>query len=806
MKKSLFIVVGLLAGVAYSDFNAYVYSGGARIEVPEGLIRTVDIPLERPTGLGVSAINISNGGSGYIAPPYVHITGGGGNGATAIANIDREFGKVTSIEITSPGTGYTSNPTVEFLGGGGSGVTYSVVIAPNISGGLTKTGGGTLILNAPCTYTGPTVVEAGTLVLARADAIHPDSEIIIGSYGTLDLGGYELGGNPITGEGTIVNGTLGSEVVISPAGDNAIGELTLSNVIIGSGVVYRVTIHDPVCDLITFSSEPVDLTGLTIVPSNPESAAPAGSSYIIATAEGGFIGRPALDGFDPEWRVICNGNELLLTTQAMTYYVSPNGNDTAAGTSWETAKQTIQVAIDLANRAGDEVVVTNGVYAPVVATNGITIKSVNGAETTIIDGGGTNRCAALDSGTTLTGFTLTNGTVTNRSVFAGNYGGGANGGTLNTCVLTGNKTASRGGGAYGSILNNCILTGNKAPNGGGAYGCTLNNCTLTGNEAGSSPNNGGGLALSKQQGTCIIIRGGGGIAVAYGCTVNNSVVWGNIGGNWTNCAVRYSCTTPLPTGTSDGGGNIDADPLFVDAANGDFRLSANSPCLKAGDVSSVVGTLDLDGQPRIQNGKVDMGAYQSFQGIRTETVGGYIYTYEVVNGGVTITTGVDYQNAISPSPVGTLTIPSSLGGYPVVAIGDYAFYDCDHLANVIIPEGVMSIGGWAFAFCWRLRSITISSGVTSIGDYAFYFCDRLTSMTIPPSVTSIGDWAFAECIGLCEVFMEGNAPCVGIDVYDWTPSSLTTYVMPGSKGWDGNPNSMVLPVQWNQRNIAYLTQ
>ena len=41
-------------------------------------------------------------------------------------------------------------------------------------------------------------------------------------------------------------------------------------------------------------------------------------------------------------------------------------------------------------------------------------------------------------------------------------GGGANGGTLNNCTLTGNSAAYDGGGASGSTLNNCTLTGNSA--------------------------------------------------------------------------------------------------------------------------------------------------------------------------------------------------------------------------------------------------------------------------------------------------------------------------------------------------------
>ena len=119
----------------------------------------------------------------------------------------------------------------------------------------------------------------------------------------------------------------------------------------------------------------------------------------------------------------------------------------------------------------------------------------------------------------------------------------------------------------------------------------------------------------------------------------------------------------------------------------------------------------------------------------------------------------------------------------VTEIGLGAFYGCNGLTSVILPNSVIVIKKGAFYGCINLNSVNIPDGVQEIGFDAFCGCTAIRTVTIPESVSFIDDGAFVVCNSMERFngkFASEDGRCLIIDgeLKAFAPAGLTEYTIP----------------------------
>ena len=153
-----------------------------------------------------------------------------------------------------------------------------------------------------------------------------------------------------------------------------------------------------------------------------------------------------------------------------------------------------------------------------------------------------------------------------------------------------------------------------------------------------------------------------------------------------------------------------------------------------------------------------------------ETEGDFTF---IVSDGKAMITGFNKEYS------GVVNIPSTLKNYPVTAILDNAFRECNKITNVVIAEGITNIGTSAFSACEELTEITIPNTVEAIGDSAFSSCKKLSALTVPNSVKKIGSYAFSLCLELKSVVFHDGLNEIGRSAFE-TCKNLKNIRIPNS--------------------------
>jgi len=171
----------------------------------------------------------------------------------------------------------------------------------------------------------------------------------------------------------------------------------------------------------------------------------------------------------------------------------------------------------------------------------------------------------------------------------------------------------------------------------------------------------------------------------------------------------------------------------------------------------------------------------------------------LIKNNVAIVKGVEDDSIVE------IAIPAEVDGFPVTTIGSRAFEDCENLANVTLPEGLLVIGegafygctalthidlpegllyiegydGGAFSGCTALESIALPEGLLSIGSGTFYGCESLVTVTCPSTLLMIGYEAFEDCYALESVILNEGLKEIGYDAFAYC-ESLKSITIPAS--------------------------
>lgn len=203
------------------------------------------------------------------------------------------------------------------------------------------------------------------------------------------------------------------------------------------------------------------------------------------------------------------------------------------------------------------------------------------------------------------------------------------------------------------------------------------------------------------------------------------------------------------------------------------------------------------------------------------SISAYAYTFEVDGiyyhypGGeyrVYVTHGdYDVEGWYSPSYSGAVVIPATVTyeeqTYTVVGIHDNAFYGCENLTSVTLPNTIEEIYQFAFQGCTNLTSITlpnsirliehgafsssglisitIPNGITTIESGTFAGCTSLVYVDLPTSLTNIEWNAFGGCTSLTHIDIPSNVEAIGNSAF-FGCTSLTSIILPNITTIDQN--------------------
>lgn len=177
-----------------------------------------------------------------------------------------------------------------------------------------------------------------------------------------------------------------------------------------------------------------------------------------------------------------------------------------------------------------------------------------------------------------------------------------------------------------------------------------------------------------------------------------------------------------------------------------------------------------------------------------KSIGSYAFYRTYAFTDITLPEGLTFigEGAFCESRIKAVTLPSTLKTINTytfnecdyltevnfngqTTIGNYAFYSCDRLDDLKMPETLQNIGNDAFYYNLALKNLELNEGLTSIGNYAFSHCTNLAEVVLPSSLLTMGRYSFRDCNILQQMTCKSIVP-PSTDNYNVSKGGLDLYV------------------------------
>lgn len=140
----------------------------------------------------------------------------------------------------------------------------------------------------------------------------------------------------------------------------------------------------------------------------------------------------------------------------------------------------------------------------------------------------------------------------------------------------------------------------------------------------------------------------------------------------------------------------------------------------------------------------------------------------------------------------------------ITHIGDFAFFSCSNVEEIILPETVSSIGKFAFWCCSSLKEITLTNTISSIEYNAFSECSSLEEISIPLQITSLESGTFRGCDSLSIIRIGKNVSNIDCDAFG-SISGIKGFAVDGNNNYFSTDANGVLYNKNKTKLIKYTT-